>query len=174
MIWLDHVVMKSSERWSRSSMTGIYFIFIVFIWTYISYITCHDQISAEVESQFNHRKVNFKRSKDVRAVYQMIEEMGRYLIKMTAMNWSRDDFTIKTMNKMREAAKNGTNRRLNDTAAHLQDLNHQSRMQLVHIGRYIIVWRGKHYPYGDWCWVQELCSVHVSRFCIPCNYIEPT
>ena len=75
---------------------------------------------------------------------------------------------------MREAAKNGTNRRLNDTAAHLQDLNHQSRMQLVHIGRYINVWRGKLYPYGDWCWVQELCSVHVSRFCIPCNYIEPT
>ena len=40
---------------------------------------------------------------------------------------------------MREAAKNGTNHRLNATAAHLQDLNHQSRMQRVHIGVYVNV-----------------------------------
>ena len=40
---------------------------------------------------------------------------------------------------MREAAKNGTNLRLNATAAHLQDLNHQSRMQRVHIGVYVNV-----------------------------------
>ena len=40
---------------------------------------------------------------------------------------------------MREAAKNGTNHGLNATAAHLQDLNHQSRMQRVHIGVYVNV-----------------------------------
>ena len=82
---------------------------------------------------------------------------------------------------MREAAKNGTNRRLNDTAAHLQDLNHQSRMQLVHIGRYINVWRD---TLGEalsiWCGggggskSATLCSeqVHFKRFCILCNYID--
>ena len=48
------------------------FVKYILVWRCLA-----DQILPEVESQFNHRKVNFKRSKDVRAVYQMIDEIGR-------------------------------------------------------------------------------------------------
>ena len=60
--------------------------------------------SPEVESQFNHRKVNFKRSKDVRAVYQMIDEIGRYAAKIKMASGM-----IMRMYKMCEPPKNGSN-----------------------------------------------------------------
>ena len=34
-------------------------------------------VLAEVESQFAHRKVTFKRSKDVRNGFEMLHEIGR-------------------------------------------------------------------------------------------------
>lgn len=61
-------------------------------------VLINNSFVSELESQFSHRKVTFKRNKDVRAGFDMLCEIGRYWRHLTIFGQDRPVYSLATQN----------------------------------------------------------------------------